>query len=56
MLHCLNSNFYISCSLVNGGFLNISTHLSIKIILVDCNLVHAFFAHNFFDPSYCAHP
>ena len=32
-----------------------SAHLSIKIILVDTDLVHTFFGNNFFDPIYGAH-
>ena len=38
------------------GFLNISAHLSMKIILVDRNLVRTFFRNNFFYPNYDAHP
>ena len=38
------------------GFLDISAHLFMKIILVDSNLVRTFFGNNFFDPSYGAHP
>ena len=38
------------------GSLNISAHLSMKIILVDPNLVRTFFGNNFFDPNYGAHP
>ena len=38
------------------GSLNISAHLSMKIILVDPNLVLTFFANNFFDPNHSAHP
>ena len=37
------------------GSLNISSHLSMKLILVDPNLAH-FFCNNFFDPNYGAHP
>ena len=37
-------------------FLNISAHLSMKIILVDPNLVRTFFGNNFFDPNHGAHP
>ena len=37
------------------GSLNISTHLSMKIILVDPNLVRTFFGNNFFDPNYGTH-
>ena len=36
------------------GSLNISAHLSVKIILVDPNLVRTFFG-NIFDPNYVAH-
>ena len=36
--------------------LNIRAHLSMKIILVDPNLVRTFFGINFFDPNYGAHP
>ena len=35
--------------------LNISAHLSIKIILVDPNLVGTFLGNNFLDPNYDAH-
>ena len=38
------------------GSLNICAHLSMKIILVDPNLVRSFFGNNFFDPNYSAHP
>ena len=38
------------------GSLNISAHLSMKIILVDPNLVPTLFGNNFFDPNYGAHP
>ena len=31
-------------------------HLSMKIILVDPNLMHTYFGNNFFDPNYGAHP
>ena len=37
-------------------FLNISAHLSMKIILVDRNLVRTFFGNNFFDPNDGGHP
>ena len=37
------------------GSLNIIVHLSMKIILVDPNLIHTFFGNNFFDLDY-AHP
>ena len=37
-------------------FPKISTRLSMKIILVDPNLVRTFFGNNFFDPNYGAHP
>ena len=37
------------------GSLNISAHLSMKIILVDPNLVHTFFGNSFFYPNYGAH-
>ena len=37
------------------GSLNISAHLSMKIILVDPNLVRTFFGNNFFDLNYGAH-
>ena len=60
MLYCMNSIFSIFCSLVHfsyiKGSLNISVHLSMKIILVDPNLVRTFFSNNFFDPNYGAHP
>ena len=36
--------------------LNISAHLSMKIILVDPNLVRTYFGNNFFDPNYGMHP
>ena len=36
--------------------LNISAHLSMKIILMDPNLVRTFFGNNFFYPYYGAHP
>ena len=36
--------------------LNISARSSMKIILVDPNLVCTFFSNNFFDPNYGAHP
>ena len=35
--------------------LNSSAHLSMKLIMVDPNLVHTFFGNNFFDPNYGAH-
>ena len=35
---------------------NISAHLSMKIILVDPNLMRTFFGNNFFYPDYGAHP
>ena len=35
--------------------LNISAHLSMKIIFVDPDLVRTFFGNNFFDPNYGAH-
>ena len=38
------------------GSLNFSAHISMKIILVDPNLVRTFFGNNFFDPNYGAHP
>ena len=38
------------------GSLNISAHLSMKIILVDPNLVPTSFGNKFFDPNYDAHP
>ena len=38
------------------GSLNISVHLSVKIILVDPNLVRTFFGNNFFYPTNGAHP
>ena len=38
------------------GYLNISAHLFIKIILVDPNLVLTFFGNNCFDPNYGAQP
>ena len=39
------------------GSLNISVHLSMKIFLVDPNLVRTFFGNNFLDPTnYDAHP
>ena len=38
------------------GSLNISAHLSLKIILVDPNLVHTFYGNNLFDFSYGVHP
>ena len=38
------------------GSLNISALLSMKIILVDPNLVCTLFGNNFFDPNYGAHP
>ena len=37
------------------GSLNIIVHLSMKIILVDPNLIHTFFGNNSFDLDY-AHP
>ena len=37
------------------GSLNISVHLSIKIILVDPNLVRTFLGNNVLDPNYGAH-
>ena len=37
-------------------YLNIIVHLSIKIILVDPNLVRTFLGNMFFDPNYGAHP
>ena len=37
------------------GSVNISAHLSIKIILVDPNLVRIFSGNDFFDPNYGAH-
>ena len=37
------------------GPLNISAHLSMKIILVDANLVRTYFGNNFFYPNYGAH-
>ena len=36
--------------------MDISEHLSIKIILVDPNLVRTFFGNHVFDPNYGAHP
>ena len=36
--------------------LNISVHLSMKIILVDLNLVLTFLGNNFLDLNYGAHP
>ena len=52
MLYCLNSNFSIPCSLVLyshiKGSLNSITHLSIKAILVEPNLVCIFLGNNFF--------
>ena len=61
MLYCLNSIFSNSCFLVLfshiKGSLNISaSHLSMKIILEDPNLVHIFFGNNFCEPNYSAHP
>ena len=38
------------------GSLNVNVHLSMKIILVDPNLVRTFIGNNFFDPNYGAHP
>ena len=38
------------------GSLNVSAHMSIKIILVDSNLERTFFGNNLFDPNYGAHP
>ena len=38
------------------GSLNISAQLSMKIILVDPNLVHFFLGNDFLDPNYGAHP
>ena len=38
------------------GSLNISAHLSMKLILVDPNLVRTFFGNIFFDSNYGAHP
>ena len=38
------------------GSLNISAHLSMKIILMNPNLVPTFFGNNFFDPNYAVHP
>ena len=35
------------------GSLDISAHMSMKIVLVDANLVHTFFEY-FFDPNYGA--
>ena len=35
--------------------LNTSAHLSMKIILVDPNLVQTFFDNNFCDPNYGVH-
>ena len=48
--------FFFSClfSFIKGS-LNISAHLSMKIILVDPNLVRTFFGDNFFDLNYGAH-
>ena len=37
------------------GPINISAHLSMKIILVDPNLAHTLFGYIFFDPIYGAH-
>ena len=34
------------------GSLNISAHLSMKIVLVDPNLVRTFLGNNFFDPNF----
>ena len=38
------------------GSLDISVHLSMKIILVNPNLVYTFYSNNFFDPNYGAQP
>ena len=38
------------------GPLNLSGHLSMKIILLDPNLVRTFFGNDFFDPNYGAGP
>ena len=38
------------------GSLNIIEHMSMKIILVDPNLVRTFLGDNFLDPNYGAHP
>ena len=38
------------------GPLNLSGHLSMKIILLDPNLVCTFFGNDFFDPNYGADP
>ena len=48
--------FLFSCyfSYIKGS-LNITAHLSMKIILVDPNLVGTFFANNSFHPNYGAH-
>ena len=35
--------------------MNIKAHLSMRIILLDHNLVHTFFGNNFFNPNYGAH-
>ena len=35
--------------------MNIKAHLSMRIILLDPNLVHTFFGNNFFNPNYGAH-
>ena len=36
--------------------LNISAHLTLKIILAEPNLMRNFFSNNFSDPNYGAHP
>ena len=41
--------------IIKKGSLTTSVHLSIKIILVDPNLVLTFFGKNFFHPNYGAH-
>ena len=38
------------------GPLNLSGHLSMKVILVDPNLVRTFFGNDFFYPNYGADP
>ena len=38
------------------GSLNISVHLSVKIIFMDPNLVRTFLGNFFLDPNYGAYP
>ena len=45
-----------SDSVIKKSSLTISAHLSIKIILVDPNLVCTSSGNNFFNPNYGAHP